>query len=73
MKIGKMAITWPFLVEIVPDFALQLSLQKWETFVFLTQKIGGQTKPLAAILYFGKNQCFQLWRHLVLSWSNFRA
>ena len=54
----KMAITWPFLIEMAPDFAFQLSLSKLRNFCFLTQKIWGQTKPLAAILYFGKNPFF---------------
>ena len=55
MKIGKMAITLPFLVKMGPDFALQLSLPKMGNFCFLTQNSLGQTKASAAILYFGKN------------------
>ena len=58
MKIGKKAITWPFLAEMAPDFALQLSVPKMGNFCFLTQKILCQTKPLEAMLYFGKNQFF---------------
>ena len=35
----KMAITWPFMVKMAPDFELQLSLPKLWNFCFLTQKI----------------------------------
>ena len=60
-KNEKMAITWPFFVEMAPDFVLQLSLPKTDNFCFLTRKIRSQTKWLAAILYFCQKRIFWLW------------
>ena len=60
-KNEKMAITWPFFVEMAPDFVLQLSLPKRDHFCFLTKKIRSQTKWLAAILYFCQKRVFLLW------------
>ena len=47
----KFAIFWPFVVEMAPDFALQLSFPKIWNFCFWIQKFQCQTKLLAAIFF----------------------
>ena len=63
----KMALTCPFLMSLVSDFALLQWFTEMNKFCFLTKKYQGQTKPLVAILALWGKRIFRLL--LAVAWQ----
>ena len=72
IKIGKMAITLPFLVKMAPDFTLQLSLPKIWNFFFGPKNVDAKPNRWQPFCILAKISFFQLWRPW-LSWSTFQT